>query len=85
MEDPFCVPYLPWQSEASGKAAVHCVIIGFARIIPGEDFKKRQRLFEYFWQSGTTEEVTVKTGINAYLLDAGEVLIKNGCSHCQNP
>jgi hypothetical protein len=52
------------------------VIIGFARIIPGEDFKKRQRLFEYFWQSGTTEEVTVKTGINAYLLDAGEVLIK---------
>ena len=72
----FAYRTFPWQSEASGKAAVHCVIIGFARIIPGEDFKKRQRLFEYFWQSGTTEEVTVKTGINAYLLDAGEVLIK---------
>ena len=72
----FAYRTFPWQSEASGKAAVHCVIIGLARSNPGEDFKKRQRLFEYFWQNGTTEEVTVKTGINAYLLDAGEVLIK---------
>lgn len=72
----FAYRTFPWQSEASGKAAVHCVIIGFARSIPGEDFKKRQRIFEYSWQTKTTEELTVKTGINAYLLDAGEVLIK---------
>ena len=72
----FAYRTFPWQSEASGKAAVHCVIIGLARSNPGEDFKKRQRLFEYFWQNGTTDELTVKTGINAYLLDAGEVLIK---------
>lgn len=71
----FAYRTFPWQSEASGKAAVHCVIIGFARSIPGEDFKKRQRLFEYFWQSGTTEELSVKTGINAYLLDAPQVFV----------
>ena len=71
----FAYRTFPWQSEASGKAAVHCVIIGFARSIPGEDFKKRQRVFEHFWQNGTTEEVTVKTGINAYLLDAPQVFV----------
>lgn len=71
----FAYRTFPWQSEASGKAAVHCVIIGFARSIPGEDFKKRQRVFEYFWQNGTTEELTVTTGINAYLLDAPQVFV----------
>ena len=71
----FAYRTFPWQSEASGKAAVHCVIIGFARSIPGEDFKKRQRVFEYFWQNGTTEELSVKTGINAYLLDAPQVFV----------
>lgn len=71
----FAYRTFPWQSEASGKAAVHCVIIGLARSNPGEDFKKRQRLFEYFWQNGTTEELTVTTGINAYLLDAPQVFV----------
>lgn len=71
----FAYRTFPWQSEASGKAAVHCVIIGFARSIPGEDFKKQQRIFEYSWQSKTTEELTVKTGINAYLLDAPDFLV----------
>lgn len=71
----FAYRTFPWQSEASGKAAVHCVIIGFARSIPGEDFKKRQRIFEYSWQTKTTEELTVKTGINAYLLDAPQVFV----------
>lgn len=71
----FAYRTFPWQSEASGKAAVHCVIIGLARSNPGEDFKKRQRLFEYFWQNGTTDELTVKTGINAYLLDAPQVFV----------
>lgn len=71
----FAYRTFPWQSEASGKAAVHCVIIGLARSNPGEDFKKRQRLFEYFWQNGTTDELAVKTGINAYLLDAPQVFV----------
>ncbi|WP_053089337.1 class I SAM-dependent DNA methyltransferase [Rothia dentocariosa] len=71
----FAYRTFPWQSEASGKAAVHCVIIGFARSIPGEDFKKRQRIFEYSWQTKTTEELTVTTGINAYLLDAPQVFV----------
>ena len=65
----------PWQSEASGKAAVHCVIIGFARDMPGENFTKRRRLFEYSWHNGTTQELSVKTGINAYLLDAPQVFV----------
>ena len=64
----FAYRTFPWRSEAIGKAAVQCVIIGFARENAG--FKKKQRLFVYSWHSNITEELEVKTGINGYLLDA---------------
>jgi hypothetical protein len=57
-----------WTSEASGAAAVHCVIIGFAREVA------RPRLFDYPTLNGEPREVSVST-INAYLVDAPWVLV----------
>ena len=54
-----------WQSEAFEKAAVHCVIIGFESILS----KSKKRLFI----NGDIKEVKK---INAYLVDAPNVLIK---------
>ncbi|WP_423817553.1 DNA methyltransferase [Rothia nasimurium] len=66
----FAYRTFPWNSEAPGKAAVHCVITGYTR-----DAAARQRLFEYDWTAKIHHELQVKTGINAYLLDAANVLI----------
>lgn len=66
----FAYRTFPWSSDAPGKAAVHCVITGYTR-----DETVRQRLFEYDWSTRETNELKVKTGINAYLLDAANVLI----------
>lgn len=57
-----------WDSEAPGKAAVHCVIIGFTR-----NADARQRLWSYDRQQA--REVMVRTGINPYLLDAPWVIV----------
>ena len=61
----FAVKTFPWDSEASSKAAVHCVIVGFTR---DSDFVPR--LWEYSRSSNDTIEIPVKTGINPYLVDA---------------
>lgn len=66
----FAYRTFPWSSDAPGKAAVHCVITGYTR-----DETARQRLFEYDWSTRETNELKIKTGINAYLLDAANVLI----------
>jgi hypothetical protein len=58
-----------WSNEAKGKAAVHCVIIGFGSEKPAE-----LRLFTYDNYTSDPNEVAVKR-INAYLEDAPEVLI----------
>ena len=60
-----------WSSEAPGAAAVHCVIIGFTREIKGPI-----HLFDYPDIKGTPVESPVHTGINAYLLDAPNVLVE---------
>ncbi|MDK8798588.1 DNA methyltransferase [Corynebacterium coyleae] len=60
-----------WDSEAPGKAAVHCVIVGFTR---SQDIKPR--LWDYKRVNGDPEPVKVETGINAYLIDAPNVLIR---------
>ena len=60
-----------WDSEAPGKAAVHCVIVGFTR-----DQEARRRLFEYADPKADPEPQRVSTGINAYLIDAPEVLVR---------
>jgi hypothetical protein len=58
-----------WTSEASGAAAVHCVIVGFARGL------MRPRLFDYPTPSSPPVELDVSQ-INAYLVDAPWVLVQ---------
>ena len=73
-----------WDSEAPGKAAVHCVIVGFTRtpVVPKytEALRApevvRQRLWDYDRQRGEPAEVPLSVGINAYLVDGPRVLIK---------
>ena len=57
-----------WTNDAPGKAAVHCVIIGFAAFDA-----PRKRLFEYADIQGPPHEVAVEN-INPYLVDAPDVL-----------
>lgn len=59
-----------WDSEAPGKAAVHCVIVGFTR-----DFAVKQRLWDYENPNGEPTQVPVNVGINAYLVDGPNVLV----------
>lgn len=60
-----------WQNAAKGKAAVHCVIIGF-----GAKIHDRKYIFEYNSGKGEPEKVEAKN-INGYLLDAHNVLIES--------
>lgn len=60
-----------WTNDAPGKAAVHCVIIGF-----GMEEVKAPRLFEYDEVRGAAHEVAAKN-INAYLVDAPSVVLPN--------
>ncbi len=60
-----------WTNEAPGKAAVHCVIIGF-----GAGNVERNRLFEYVDIKGPPHEVAV-VNINPYLVDAPDVALPN--------
>lgn len=60
-----------WSSEARGKAAVHCVIIGFAL----EDATEK-RLFDY--ETLKSEPHAIRVGkINPYLVDAPSVLLED--------
>ena len=67
----FAYHTFPWDSQAPGQAAVHCVITGFTR---SEDYKPR--LFEYDWNARQTRETADVKSINAYLLDAPNILVK---------
>jgi len=58
-----------WDSEASGKAHVHCVIIGFASY----DTDKK-RIFDYQNINGNAHEILAKN-INQYLIDAKDIII----------
>jgi len=57
-----------WSSEARGKAAVHCVIIGFALHDAAE-----KRLFDYETIQGEPHETGARN-INPYLVDATDIL-----------
>ena len=59
-----------WDSEAPGKAAVHCVIVGFSR---NTDVKPR--LWDYPESRGEAITVPVDRAINAYLVDGPNVLV----------
>ena len=60
-----------WDSEAPGKAAVHCVIVGFTR-----NRGIKQRLWDYPDVKGKPVEHAVNTGINPYLIDGANILVK---------
>lgn len=60
-----------WDSEASGKAHVHCVIIGFASF----DISIK-RLFDYDDIKGEAHEIIAKN-INPYLIDFKDLFIKS--------
>lgn len=64
-----------WTNEARGKAAVYCVIIGFATF----DIKDK-RLFDYETPTSKPQEIPVKN-INPYLIDYDDLII----SRRQNP
>lgn len=59
-----------WDSEAPGKAAVHCVIVGFTR-----DRGAQQQLWNYPDINGNPVAQHVHTGINAYLVDGPWALV----------
>lgn len=59
-----------WDSQAPGKAAVHCVVVGFTR-----DESIKPRLFGYASPKGPPVQLPVMDEINAYLVDAPHVLV----------
>ncbi|MDR2969028.1 MAG: methylase [Tannerellaceae bacterium] len=60
-----------WSNEARGKAAVYCVIIGFAAFDTAD-----KRIFEYEDIKGEANEIRAKN-INPYLVDAPDVIIQS--------
>ncbi|MFE9453272.1 class I SAM-dependent DNA methyltransferase [Streptomyces sp. NPDC006739] len=66
----FAYRTFPWTSEASGKAAVHCVIVGFSK-----ESTFKQRLFGYS-EGRTHHQIPVSHGVNAYLVDGPNVLVR---------
>jgi type I restriction-modification system DNA methylase subunit len=60
-----------WNNEARGKAAVHCVIIGFSL-----KENKRKKIYEYDDVRSEPHEIKA-SNINAYLLDGPSVVIEN--------
>ncbi len=58
-----------WHNEAKGKAAVHCVIIGF-----GKEIFKQKYLYDYPNIKGEPQERLAKN-INPYLLNAENILV----------
>jgi len=64
-----------WSNEARGKAAVFCVIVGFANFDTDKKF-----LYEYEDVRGESHEIKVKN-INPYLVPADDLIIQSR----QNP
>ena len=60
-----------WHNDAKGKAAVHCVIIGF-----GQQAQASKWLFDY--PDLKAAPIAIKVGnINPYLIDAPDVVVTN--------
>lgn len=60
----------PWTSEAAGRAAVHCIIIGFAKKVA------EPRLFDYPSAGAAPVERAGVTNITPYLTDGPYVLVE---------
>ena len=65
-EIDFAYRTFKWSNEARGKAAVHCVIVGFSKVAGGE-----RKIFD---EQG---EPSQATQINAYLVDAPPISISS--------
>lgn len=68
-----------WNNEASGKAAVHCVIVGFG-LKSRVDAVQPKRLFDYFNEVGESDpagqpQEEAATQINPYLVDATDAVL----------
>lgn len=61
-----------WSNEGKGKAAVHCVIVGFGIRTPTEHF-----LTDYGVDPGSEGTTTKVKRINPYLVDAADTLLPN--------
>jgi hypothetical protein len=59
-----------WTSEARGKAAVHCVIMGFAL----RD-RSHKEIFDYQTVDSDPQKISART-LNPYLVDAANVALK---------
>lgn len=69
-----------WRNEAKGRAAVHCVIVGFGREAAADTW-----LFEYEDPKGEPQARQV-TRLNPYLVEAGDVLLeRRGSPLCDAP
>jgi hypothetical protein len=69
LEITFAHRTFQWSSEASGKAAVHCVIVGFA-----VNNTEAKRIFEYETPQSDPQAISA-TQINGYLVDAANVYV----------
>lgn len=70
----FAYRTFPWESEAAGKAAVHCVITGFTRSEAPEK-SRTVRVFDYDWSARRTVEQEPVHTLNAYLVEGPNVLV----------
>ncbi len=69
-----------WRNEARGNAAVHCVIIGFANVVP-----TTKTIYEYQDIRGEPHQQDA-ANITPYLIDGPEVLVtKRGTPLCSVP
>jgi len=73
-EITFAYPSFVWNNEAKGKAAVHCVIIGFAQ---NENVKAKQIYTQNKDAPPDVFLVTQANNINGYLLNAPNVFIQS--------
>jgi hypothetical protein len=69
-----------WSNEASGNAAVHCVIVGFG-LASRVDKVKPKRLFDYVNEDGVQDaagkaEEEAVSQINPYLVDAPTIVLQ---------
>lgn len=72
MKIHFAYQTFKWSNEARGKAAVHCVIIGF-----GLNDPKKRTIF-YHSEGLTGNVISKQVGhINPYLIDAEDVFLEN--------
>ena len=71
----FAYRTFPWESEAAGKAAVHCVITGFTRSEAPEK-SRTVRVFDDDWSTRRTVEQEPVHTLNAYLVEGPNVLVE---------